>query len=199
VKTRRRNGFTLVELLIVLSIVLVLVAIAVPEYLESKVVSDVARTHSDLRKIQTALDSYFVDFCVYPPSHDPDSYPRGLTWLTSPFPYLRSIPHDPFASPLFGEGPEYEGGSTGVGTFGNIHDSASHSVRIHAYLVMGVGPDQRDSVLGNDWFPGRKPGGEVIITSYAPTNGLESSGDIIRMTGSYKEGRVILDGVTLGG
>ncbi|NUN51586.1 MAG: prepilin-type N-terminal cleavage/methylation domain-containing protein [Planctomycetaceae bacterium] len=61
-----RKGFTLIELLIVVAIIAILAAIAVPNFLEAQVRSKVSRVQSDQRSMATALASYYVDNNGYP-------------------------------------------------------------------------------------------------------------------------------------
>jgi prepilin-type N-terminal cleavage/methylation domain-containing protein len=57
----RRPGFTLIELLIVVVIIGVLAAIAIPKFGSSKNKAYVASMKSDLRNLVTAQESYFTD------------------------------------------------------------------------------------------------------------------------------------------
>lgn len=66
-----RTGFTLIELLIVVAIIAILAAIAVPNFLEAQVRAKVARVHSDMRSIATALESYRIDANAYPTMIEP--------------------------------------------------------------------------------------------------------------------------------
>jgi prepilin-type N-terminal cleavage/methylation domain-containing protein len=61
-----KKGFTLIELLIVVAIIAILAAIAVPNFLEAQVRAKVSRAKSDLRSLATALESYYVDNNNYP-------------------------------------------------------------------------------------------------------------------------------------
>jgi len=63
---RMKKGFTLIELLIVVAIIAILAAIAVPNFLEAQVRSKVSRTKADMRSIATALESYYIDYNSYP-------------------------------------------------------------------------------------------------------------------------------------
>ncbi|HUT24281.1 MAG TPA: prepilin-type N-terminal cleavage/methylation domain-containing protein, partial [Sumerlaeia bacterium] len=56
------GGFTLIELLIVVAIIAILAAIAVPNFLEAQVRSMVSRVRADLRSLATAQEAYFTDW-----------------------------------------------------------------------------------------------------------------------------------------
>ncbi len=62
----RRKGFTLIELLIVVAIIAILAAIAVPNFLEAQVRSKVSRVKADQRSLATAIEAYYVDNNAYP-------------------------------------------------------------------------------------------------------------------------------------
>ena len=74
---RRIKGFTLIELLIVVAIIAILAAIAVPNFLEAQVRSKVARVKGDQRTLTIALETYYLDQNDYP-AHD-SSYPNQQT------------------------------------------------------------------------------------------------------------------------
>ena len=60
------HGFTLIELLIVVAIIGILAAIAVPNFLNAQVRAKIARVHSELRSLSTAIDSYQLDNNQHP-------------------------------------------------------------------------------------------------------------------------------------
>jgi len=64
--TNPRHGFTLIELLIVVAIIAILAAIAVPNFLEAQVRAKVSRTMNDMRTVTVAIESYTVDHNVGP-------------------------------------------------------------------------------------------------------------------------------------
>lgn len=63
---RRESAFTLIELLIVVAIIAILAAIAVPNFLEAQTRAKVSRAKSDVRTAVTALEAYAVDNNKYP-------------------------------------------------------------------------------------------------------------------------------------
>jgi len=63
-----RKAFTLIELLIVVAIIAILAAIAVPNFLEAQVRAKVSRVKSDFRTIGVGLEAYAVDTNSYLPT-----------------------------------------------------------------------------------------------------------------------------------
>jgi prepilin-type N-terminal cleavage/methylation domain-containing protein len=61
----RPLGFTLIELLIVVVIIGVLAAIAVPKFQNTKGKANAAALRSDLRNLASAQESYFAEFSTY--------------------------------------------------------------------------------------------------------------------------------------
>ena len=62
---RTRKGFTLIELLIVVVIIGILAAIAIPKFASTKEKAYVTAMKSDLRNMMTAQESYFSDYGDY--------------------------------------------------------------------------------------------------------------------------------------
>jgi prepilin-type N-terminal cleavage/methylation domain-containing protein len=61
-----KKGFTLIELLIVVLIIAILAAIAIPNFLEFQTRAKVSRVKSDHRSLATGIEAYYVDCNEYP-------------------------------------------------------------------------------------------------------------------------------------
>ena len=59
--TKNRGGFTLVEIMIVVAIIALLAAIAVPSFLRARKRSQATRILNDLRMIDSAVDQYAIE------------------------------------------------------------------------------------------------------------------------------------------
>ncbi len=82
------GGFTLVELMIVMAIIMILATIAIPIYVRTLQRAKEATLREDLHTMRTAIDSYTIDKEKAPDSLD-DLVQAG---------YLKSIPVDPMTS-----------------------------------------------------------------------------------------------------
>jgi general secretion pathway protein G len=82
---RRRSGFTLVELLVVLAIVAMLLSLVAPRYMRQADRAKEAALRENLSALRTALDQYYGDKGHYPASLESLVQER----------YLRNVPVDP--------------------------------------------------------------------------------------------------------
>lgn len=98
----RRAGFTLIELVVVISILAILAGALIPRVTNRMAQSRDARRLADLRAVKNAVDQFYIDKGYYPParqnaayggwdvSQDGDFIPTLLSEG-----YLQSIPKDP--------------------------------------------------------------------------------------------------------
>ncbi len=91
------RGWTIIELLVVLSLILILAAVAMNQYRSSVRRAEEAALRSNLFRMRDAIDQYYADKGEYPPSLDSlvsDGYLRSIpmdtitrssdTWKTTP-------------------------------------------------------------------------------------------------------------------
>jgi len=205
-----RKGFTLIELLIVVAIIAILAAIAVPNFLEAQVRAKVSRAKSDIRSIATAIEAYTVDYNKPPREWDQavDGPLQGSTSasgimspvLSTPVAYMSTaILYDPFVQRgenlpedektfsyantierLNSPGPQYFFGSPL-----SLFDVKEEVVNEYgSWYMFSLGPDRRYD--NNLQF---NPTGSQIQRAgivgreyiiYDPTNGTVSAGNIMR-------------------
>ncbi|HUT25753.1 MAG TPA: prepilin-type N-terminal cleavage/methylation domain-containing protein [Sumerlaeia bacterium] len=181
-----RTAFTLIELLIVVAIIAILAAIAVPNFLEAQVRAKVANVMSDYRALRTALETYRVDNNIYPP-HVAEGQYGDYMWfakLTSPVAYITSVPESPFtewtsgsnyAVPSGARRRNYEYWPAGGGTV----DPG------RTYAINSVGPDgisdyyDRSPAKGNSRDLELAMDPRFVNGLYDSTNGTKSEGDIL--------------------
>ena len=75
-----RKGFTLIELLIVVVIIGILAAIAIPKFANTKEKAYIASMKSDLRNLVTAEEAYFADSIKYTGSTACTATPGSATY-----------------------------------------------------------------------------------------------------------------------
>lgn len=181
----------IVELIIVLCIVLIIVAIALPGYINSDVREGYIYRQKDMRAIARAMEAYRAAWGAYPAS-EKDSPLAGhgtgieidQRLLTTPVTYLPKLMNDGFR--------EKAGKKNRTG--------AGAGYRIYAvgpnWMTWSIGPDLANNT---DGYKSRKmlEANEALAhpaafagLRYDPTNGIVSPGDIYQFGGDEEKARM---------
>ncbi|MCA9436100.1 MAG: hypothetical protein KC978_09975, partial [Candidatus Omnitrophica bacterium] len=159
---------------------LILIAIALPNFLESQMRAKIARVMSEQRSFSIAMESYFQDFREYPPD-------QNLFKLTSPIQYMAAITPDPFCPAVPGRynfihqydpyyfivirDPKQSGYENLLSDF-NIYTGYPNN--------WTIGPNDK-SYWGRVLYQIRSVGpnkSNEYGSRYSPTNGTKSNGDL---------------------
>lgn len=198
------KGFTLIELLIVVAIIAILAAIAIPNFLAAQTRAKVADVKASMRTVMLGLESYYVDESVYPPRDgcDPTWLPPGgeqwvqLYRLTTPISYCTKVPSDRFAYT------NYQGYQR---PFYYESDNPPKGSSSYALSWPGLDwPEDSNSAPSGAKWPGQMASTKWVLFSkgpdlkscseqsiwpynqYDPTNGTLSKGDIWKLgPGNY--------------
>ena len=65
-KHRNQKGFTLIELMIVIAIIGILAAIAIPQFSKYRAKSYNTASLSDIKNVKTDLEAYYAEWDTYP-------------------------------------------------------------------------------------------------------------------------------------
>ena len=126
-----RRAFTLVEMLLVVTIIGILAALVIPKIVGRSEQARVTAAHADLSSIKTALDAFEVDNGYYPKSIQ-DLVLAPNTAKNWHGPYLEKVPQDPW-------------GNNYAYYFPGKHNTGS-------YDLLSIGPDSKegtDDDVGN--------------------------------------------------
>ncbi len=108
---KKSKGFTLIELMVVIAIILILALIAIPAYRNMQNRAKAGRVNSDFRNLAVAIEAFYVDWGVYPGADGSENWTllkneiegaqdavtnvRGETTLTGepgPVKYMENVP-----------------------------------------------------------------------------------------------------------
>ncbi|MFH1738144.1 MAG: prepilin-type N-terminal cleavage/methylation domain-containing protein [bacterium] len=182
---KTRAAFTLIELLIVVAVIGILAAIAVPNFLNAQNRAKVSRCEADMRSLSMAIETYRLDNNQYHPD-------LGIYWatnfplvqssgalcifypLTTPVSYISTPPITPF-------GPWQSTGAPNVDFRGydyeqvlitNLSQQGLLEAR-YEYALISAGPTRDFVTLGMSK-------NSIVGTVYNMTNGVVSAGNVVR-------------------
>lgn len=186
------RAFTLIELLIVVAIIAILAAIAVPNFLEAQTRAKVSRTQSDLRTLAIGIEAYTIDYNKPMPwwvTVSGKIGERQIHLITSPVAYVTSIADDIFQvkepqltpnpnknfTAFFGKVPRYFLYTDRYASSGSFVLNGSEG-----WTVRSMGPDQDFDLIGDP------ADNDTVVPQngiYDSTNGTISNGDVLRSGG----------------
>jgi type IV pilus assembly protein PilA len=168
----RRGGFTLIELMIVVAIIGILAAIAIPNFLKFQLRSKTGEAKTNLAALRTAEEGYFAEYGVYVQA---DDYPGAGTvtgakqeWL--PTDGFNTVGWGPEGEVYFSYAAEIIGGAYGLGAVGDL-DSDGTDLSDFGYIH----PD----AAGNAIIPGNNT---CVITGVY--NAVSQAPDLLDTVGA---------------
>ncbi len=174
-------AFTLIELLIVVAIIGILAAIAVPNFLNAQIRARVSKANANLNTFTTACEIYRMDQNSFHPHYHTAWQNK---FLTTPISYVSQIPTDPFQESSHGT--RFEG----QWSFGEFHkDPLYHPdgsiwhnfYQRHRQSKANIERAERGKPFAYEtWSVG--PNGIVdspAFIYYEQSNGLTSTGQIV--------------------
>lgn len=105
IRTRRQQGFTLLEIMVVLVILGLLVALVAPNVLQNQDRAMVEKAKADVALLEQALDMYKLDNFQYPTTNQglealvtkPEIDPQPKRYNSNG--YIKRLPQDPWGNP----------------------------------------------------------------------------------------------------
>ena len=150
----RRRAFTLVELLVVISIIGVLAAFTIPVLNMVKHREYITKTQAEMAQLESAIDSYKAAYNFYPPGN----------------------PNNPMFSPLYFE---LLGTTNNNGAYQTLDGSASINASdltpasplgVNGFINCSKPGAGEDSPAGRNFLPGLKP--NQIVLTYTTSSGV---------------------------
>ena len=130
-RVRSNLGFTLVELIIVISVIAILVGIALPRLRGMLDEGNAAKAGSELRALQAAVESYYIHNSKTYPADGSTTWQSALTASTTRPKLIGSALKDPFS----GSGVQYSYDKSASGLY---------------YILWSIGTDNAADITGVD-------------------------------------------------
>jgi prepilin-type N-terminal cleavage/methylation domain-containing protein len=184
-----KSAFTLIELIIVISIIAILFIIAEPSYVPAPDRARVSRARADQRSIAVALESYCTDNGAYPAMRpmvdfttnirklakigganlstiEPGIGESALHGLTTPVAYINALYADPFLHLITKDSISFAYYTDGTG-----------------WILISPGPDEDFDIIPRKFYVStlENPHIPLLPFTYDPTNGTVSDGDVWRV------------------
>ncbi len=179
-----QKAFTLIELLIVVAIIGILAAIAVPNFLNAQVRAKIAKVEGDFKALATAIEMYHLDTNNYLPYPEwgGHTHPQYFNALSTPVAYMSNPDgiYDPFRKKRVADNdgirkPRYgyfDPRASGVQWF--IEPASYQGIKLPGnfeWTLISIGPSHVQHVDGGE------PRGFIV---YDSSNGVISWGNIYR-------------------
>lgn len=179
----KKHAFTLIELLIVVAIIGILAAIAVPNFINAQTRSKIAQVYGNMKSLQTAIGAYMVDQNDCPVDKDSETVNGKTYWqLTTPIAYVSSIEiaRDIFPPKLEARKFYDYGAKHKVGVApGGAREQAYRDAGV-CYVVLSSGPDGDTDYGWTDYVVQlSRMDPRIRHVFFNLSNGLKTSGDII--------------------